>query len=243
MDKQTDRQKGCKLASQLQGQDCNGGGRYKQTDKLLKRYKWADWLKGGWMDRRTDRQTERPTYRRGWKTDGLTGRQTLMRLCQPPDGSTSPKYKLLCFITTKKICKEKNALAFNLDSCCHLVLCLRFIPFHCLQDEQTVGQADRQTAWRKDRQHEGQTDSMKDRQTAWYTDRQHEGWTDSMKDRRTNCSQDEQTVGQTNRQTAWKTDKQISRKTNRPLDRQTDRQTDSMIHEQTAWKTDKQIAR
>jgi len=23
-----------------------------------------------------------------------------MRLCQPPDGSTSPKYKLLCFITT-----------------------------------------------------------------------------------------------------------------------------------------------
>ena len=24
-----------------------------------------------------------------------------MRLCQPPDGSTSPKYKLLCFITTK----------------------------------------------------------------------------------------------------------------------------------------------
>ncbi len=25
----------------------------------------------------------------------------LMRLCQPPDGNTSPKYKLLCFITTK----------------------------------------------------------------------------------------------------------------------------------------------
>jgi hypothetical protein len=22
-----------------------------------------------------------------------------MRLCQPPDGSTSPKYKLLCFLT------------------------------------------------------------------------------------------------------------------------------------------------
>jgi hypothetical protein len=53
-----------------------------------------------------------------------------MRLCHPPDGSTSPKYKLLCFITTKKICNEKNALAFNRDKCCHLVLCLWLIPFH-----------------------------------------------------------------------------------------------------------------
>jgi hypothetical protein len=58
-------------------------------------------------------------------------RPRVMRLCHPPDGSTSPKYKLLCFITTKKICKEKNALAFNWDRCCHLVLCLRLIPFHC----------------------------------------------------------------------------------------------------------------
>jgi hypothetical protein len=56
-----------------------------------------------------------------------------MRLCQPPDGSTSPKYKLLCFITTKKICKGKTALAFNRDRCCHLVLCLRLIPFHCFR--------------------------------------------------------------------------------------------------------------
>ncbi len=54
----------------------------------------------------------------------------LMRLCHPPDGSTSPKYKLLCFITAKINCKEKNALAFNQDRCCHLVLCLRLIPFH-----------------------------------------------------------------------------------------------------------------
>ncbi len=38
-----------------------------------------------------------------------------MRLCYPPDGSTSPKNKLVCFITAKKICKEKNALAFNQD--------------------------------------------------------------------------------------------------------------------------------
>ncbi len=52
------------------------------------------------------------------------------RLCHPPDGSTSPKHKLLCFITAKKFCKEKNALAFNWDRCCHLVLCLRLIPFH-----------------------------------------------------------------------------------------------------------------
>jgi hypothetical protein len=53
-----------------------------------------------------------------------------IRLCQQPDGDTSPKYKLLCFITTKKFCQEKNALAFNRDRCCHLVLCLQLIPFH-----------------------------------------------------------------------------------------------------------------
>jgi hypothetical protein len=53
-----------------------------------------------------------------------------MRLCQPPDGNTSPKYKLLCFITTNFFCKEKNAQAFNRDRCCHLLLCLRSIPFH-----------------------------------------------------------------------------------------------------------------
>jgi len=53
-----------------------------------------------------------------------------MILCHPPDGSTSPKDKLLCFITTKFFCKEKNALSFNRDRCCHLVLCLRLIPFH-----------------------------------------------------------------------------------------------------------------
>jgi hypothetical protein len=32
----------------------------------------------------------------------------------------------------KNFCKEKNTLAFNRDRCCHLVLCLRLIPFHCL---------------------------------------------------------------------------------------------------------------
>ncbi len=53
-----------------------------------------------------------------------------MRLCHPPDGSPSPKYKLPCIITTKIFCKEKNTLAFNWDRCCHLVLCLWLIPFH-----------------------------------------------------------------------------------------------------------------
>ncbi len=55
-----------------------------------------------------------------------------MRLCHPPDGSTSSKYKLLCFITTKNYCKEKNTLAFNRDRCSHLVLCLQLMPFHSI---------------------------------------------------------------------------------------------------------------
>ncbi len=54
----------------------------------------------------------------------------LIGLYHSPDGITNPKYKLLCFITTKFFCKEKNALAFNRDRCCHLALCLRLIPFH-----------------------------------------------------------------------------------------------------------------
>jgi hypothetical protein len=40
----------------------------------------------------------------------------------PLDGVTSPKYKLLCFLTTELFCKEKNALAFNRDRCCLLAL-------------------------------------------------------------------------------------------------------------------------
>ncbi len=63
-----------------------------------------------------------------------------MRLCYPPDGSTSPKYKLLCFITTNFFCKEKNAPAFNRDRCCHLVLCLRLIPFHWRDPKSCFGQ-------------------------------------------------------------------------------------------------------
>jgi hypothetical protein len=49
----------------------------------------------------------------------------------PQNGITNPKYKLLHFLTTKiKFCKEKKALAFNRDRCCHLVLCSRLILFH-----------------------------------------------------------------------------------------------------------------
>ncbi len=36
-----------------------------------------------------------------------------MRLCHPPDGSTSPKYKLLCFITTKKNLEREERTSFE----------------------------------------------------------------------------------------------------------------------------------
>jgi len=36
----------------------------------------------------------------------------LMRLCHPPDGSTSPKYKLLCFITTKLFLQREERTSF-----------------------------------------------------------------------------------------------------------------------------------
>jgi hypothetical protein len=39
--------------------------------------------------------------------------------------TANPKYKLLHFLTTNFLQKkEKKALAFNWDRCCHLVLCL-----------------------------------------------------------------------------------------------------------------------
>ncbi len=53
-----------------------------------------------------------------------------MRLCQPPDGSTSPKYKLLHFLTIMIFYQEPNELAFNWDTCCHLVICLQLIASH-----------------------------------------------------------------------------------------------------------------
>ncbi len=53
-----------------------------------------------------------------------------MGLDHPLDGVTNPKYNLLHLLSTKKICKEKKALAFNQDRCCHLALCLQLILFH-----------------------------------------------------------------------------------------------------------------
>jgi hypothetical protein len=53
-----------------------------------------------------------------------------MGLDPPQDGITNPKFKLLHLITTI-FCKEKKAQAFNWDRCCHLVLWLQLILFHC----------------------------------------------------------------------------------------------------------------
>jgi hypothetical protein len=53
-----------------------------------------------------------------------------MGLDHPLDGVTNPKYKLVHFLTTKFFCKEKKAIAFNWDRCCHLVFCLQLILFH-----------------------------------------------------------------------------------------------------------------
>ncbi len=51
-------------------------------------------------------------------------------LHHPLDGVTNPEFKLLHFIQVAIFCKEKKALAFNQDRCCHLVLCLQLILFH-----------------------------------------------------------------------------------------------------------------
>ncbi len=56
--------------------------------------------------------------------------QLVMRLCHPPDGSTSPKYKLLHFSHHNLFYQIQNAVAFNWDTCCNLALCLRLLPFH-----------------------------------------------------------------------------------------------------------------
>jgi hypothetical protein len=56
-----------------------------------------------------------------------------MGLHHPLEGITNPKYKLLHFWATKmKLYKEKKALALNRNRCCHLVLCLQLILFHCV---------------------------------------------------------------------------------------------------------------
>ncbi len=60
----------------------------------------------------------------------------LIGLHHPLDGVTNPENKL-CFIQLAIFCKEKKALAFNRDSCCHLALCLRLILFHLLGSSWT----------------------------------------------------------------------------------------------------------
>jgi hypothetical protein len=54
----------------------------------------------------------------------------LIWLYHPLDGVTNPRYKLLHFSTITFFYKEKKALAFNRDRCCHLALCLQLILFH-----------------------------------------------------------------------------------------------------------------
>jgi hypothetical protein len=52
---------------------------------------------------------------------------SIIGLYHPLDDITNPKCKLLHFFTITFFNKEKKALAFNRDRCCHLVLCLRLI--------------------------------------------------------------------------------------------------------------------
>jgi hypothetical protein len=60
-----------------------------------------------------------------------TTEATTIGLHHPLDGVTNPECKLLHFIQlTKLVCKNKMALAFNLDRCCHLALCVQVILFH-----------------------------------------------------------------------------------------------------------------
>ncbi len=55
----------------------------------------------------------------------------VMRLCHAPDGSTSPKISCCVLNHLNLFNQIQNVLAFNQDMCCHLVLCLRLLPFHC----------------------------------------------------------------------------------------------------------------
>ncbi len=52
----------------------------------------------------------------GWyiisKNHNGASKYSPMRLCQPPDGNTSPKYKLLCFITIKFFLQREERTSF-----------------------------------------------------------------------------------------------------------------------------------
>jgi hypothetical protein len=56
--------------------------------------------------------------------------KTVMRLCHPP----GPVPSISCCVLNHRnlFYHIQNALAFNRDMCCHLVLCLWLIPFHCV---------------------------------------------------------------------------------------------------------------
>ncbi len=57
----------------------------------------------------------------------------LIRFPHPQDGSTYPRYKVMCFLyITCYFYKEQNALAFNWDTWCHLALRLQMILLHCV---------------------------------------------------------------------------------------------------------------
>jgi hypothetical protein len=46
------------------------------------------------------------------------------------DGSTYPRYKLMCFVYISFFHEEQNALAFSQDTWCRIALCLQMIPPH-----------------------------------------------------------------------------------------------------------------
>ncbi len=54
----------------------------------------------------------------------------LMFIVQATECGTSPKYKLLHFLTAIISKTKRNLSAFNRDACCHLALCLWLIIFH-----------------------------------------------------------------------------------------------------------------
>jgi hypothetical protein len=62
----------------------------------------------------------------------LTCLYQAIRLCHPPDGSTSPSISCCVLNHHNLFYQIQNAPAFNQDTCCHLGLCLRLLPFHYL---------------------------------------------------------------------------------------------------------------
>ncbi len=53
-----------------------------------------------------------------------------MRLCHPPEAVPIPSISCCVSNHHNLFYQIQNALAFNRDTCCHLVLCLQLLPFH-----------------------------------------------------------------------------------------------------------------